>query len=63
MSAAVVVPIAMVAGACGGADVSRETNSQSSRAQNGLEELDRVVKITKARGPYVRCSGTGSPTV
>jgi pimeloyl-ACP methyl ester carboxylesterase len=63
MTAAFVVPIAMVAGACGGTDVSREETNQSARSQDGPEELDRVIKITKDRGLYVRCSGTGSPTV
>jgi pimeloyl-ACP methyl ester carboxylesterase len=63
MSAAVVVPIVMLAGACGGADVSREKTNQNTRAQDEPERLDRVVRITKDRGLYVRCSGTGSPTV
>ena len=49
---------------CGGEASSADTSSgaSSSRAASG-EDLDRVVTIDGKRGLYVRCTGSGSPTV
>ena len=49
---------------CGGEASSTDTSSTSSstRAAPG-EDLDRIVRIDGKRGLYVRCTGSGSPTV
>ena len=49
---------------CGGEASSADTSSSgsSTRAAPG-EDLDRVVSIDGKRGLYVRCTGSGSPTV
>ncbi len=53
---------------CGDDDddaLSRETRTTPSSATrpSASEELDRVVKVDGDRGLYVRCTGSGSPTV
>ena len=55
----------LVAVGCG-ADDSAPTSAtpDTPRAASGApQSLDGVVKITGERGLYVRCTGTGSPTV
>ena len=49
---------------CGGEESSTDTSpsASSSRAWPG-PDLDRVVGIDGKRGLYVRCTGSGSPTV
>jgi pimeloyl-ACP methyl ester carboxylesterase len=53
--------------ACGDGDeggMSRTgTTDADSAAAPSRKELDRVVKVEGDRGLYVRCTGTGSPTV
>jgi len=49
---------------CGGAASSAETSSSASSTRAAPEgHLDRVVSIDRKRGLYVRCTGSGSPTV
>ncbi len=50
---------------CGGEASSADTSSSgsSSRAAPPEDDLDRVVSIDGERGLYVRCTGSGSPTV
>ena len=53
------VVVAVVLSGCGGGDASTaEATAVSSKAP-----IDRVVKVDGGRGLYLRCSGTGSPTV
>jgi pimeloyl-ACP methyl ester carboxylesterase len=65
-TAAVAAVVAVVAG-CGGGDDDASSdagaNAQSSATIPSAPEVDRVVKIDGDRGLYVRCTGTGSPTV
>ena len=49
---------------CGGEASSADTSSSRTSALAAPEkDLDRVVSIDGKRGLYVRCTGSGSPTV
>ncbi len=49
---------------CGGEASSADTSSSGSSTRAApKEDLDRVVSIDGKRGLYVRCTGSGSPTV
>ena len=48
---------------CGGEASSADTSSSGSTLAASEEDLDRVVSIDGKRGLYVRCTGSGSPTV
>ncbi len=49
---------------CGGEASGADTSSSGSSTRAAPEEdLDRVVSIDGKRGLYVRCTGSGSPTV
>jgi pimeloyl-ACP methyl ester carboxylesterase len=66
-AAAVAAVVAVVAG-CGGGDdgpssAGGTTTATTATTSSAREELDRVVKVDGDRGLYVRCTGTGSPTV
>ena len=65
--AGVAAAIALVAGCGGGADATSSggetTTVTSATTPSAPEDLDRVVKIDGDRSLYVRCTGTGSPTV
>ncbi len=50
--------VALVLTGCGGGDDGSQTTAASSDAP-----IDRVVDVAGERGLYLRCSGTGSPTV
>lgn len=58
-SAAWLLAIALIVSACG----SNGDDAGSSSKAKSSGKLDRVVKVDGDRGLYVRCSGTGSPTV
>jgi pimeloyl-ACP methyl ester carboxylesterase len=60
--AAVAVCSVLLTG-CGGAAGSAEASADGPSVPAASEDLDRVVKIDGDRGLYVRCTGTGSPTV
>ena len=64
---AVAAVVAVVAGCGGGDDAASSsdgtTTQSSATTPSAPEELDRLVKIDGDRGLYVRCTGTGSPTV
>lgn len=54
--------VALTASACGsggGTDTAKKPSGKVDR----FVKLDRVVKVDGARGLYVRCTGSGSPTV
>jgi pimeloyl-ACP methyl ester carboxylesterase len=57
----------LVAVGCGSDDSAPTSATPDTRAPRGAsgasQSLDGVVKITGDRGLYVRCTGTGSPTV
>lgn len=54
----------LVAVGCGSDDSAPTSDTPAARAASGPSQtLDDVVKITGDRGLYVRCTGTGSPTV
>jgi pimeloyl-ACP methyl ester carboxylesterase len=66
-AAGVAAVVALVAG-CGGDDDAASSGGETTTATSATtasapEDLDRVVKIDDDRGLYVRCTGTGSPTV
>ena len=67
-AAAVAAVVALVAG-CGDDDDSSGSPeqgtapNQATTTPSASKQLDRVVKIDGDRGLYVRCTGTGSPTV
>ena len=66
-AAAVSAVAALVAG-CGDDDSSGSPEqgtapNQATTTPSASKQLDRVVKIDGDRGLYVRCTGTGSPTV
>jgi len=66
LTAALIALVGALA-ACGDGDdratsPTAKTDSGSAAAPS-RDELDRVVKIERHRGLYVRCTGTGSPTV
>ncbi len=49
---------------CGGGTSSADTSASGSSTRTAPEkDLDRVVRIDGDRGLYVRCTGSGSPTV
>jgi alpha/beta hydrolase fold len=61
---AVALTAALSLAACGDErEPTRETNDARSAVSASGTELDRVVDIDGDRGLYVRCTGTGSPTV
>ncbi len=66
-AAGVAAVVAVVAGCGGGDDAPSSgggtTTATSATAPSAPGDLDRVVKIDGDRGLYVRCTGTGSPTV
>ena len=64
--------VAILASGCGGSDESDDSTpattgdaatATSTSASSESGELDAVVDIDGDRGLYVRCTGTGSPTV
>jgi pimeloyl-ACP methyl ester carboxylesterase len=65
--AVVAAVVALVSGCGGGDDAPSSgggtTTATSATTPSAPEDLDRVVKIDGDRGLYVRCTGTGSPTV
>jgi hypothetical protein len=65
--AAALIALVGAFAACGDGDddatsPTAKTDSDAAAAPS-RSELDRVVKIDRERGLYVRCTGTGSPTV
>jgi pimeloyl-ACP methyl ester carboxylesterase len=48
---------------CGGDAGSADASADGSSTTATSDDLDRVVRIDGNRGLYVRCSGSGSPTV
>jgi alpha/beta hydrolase fold len=66
-AAAVSVVFALVAGCGGGDDDASSSDGTTTRSSattpSAPKQLDRVVKIDGDRRLYVRCTGTGSPTV
>jgi pimeloyl-ACP methyl ester carboxylesterase len=62
VAVAAVATCALLAG-CGGEAVSAGASADGSPTPAGSEDLDRVVSIEGNRGLYVRCTGSGSPTV
>ena len=48
---------------CGGDAESADASADGSATTATSDDLDRVVKIDGNRGLYVRCTGSGSPTV
>jgi pimeloyl-ACP methyl ester carboxylesterase len=65
LSLALVALLIALAGCGDDEDSSTDAKDDSSRATtpSASKELDRVVRIDGERGLYVRCTGTGSPTV
>jgi len=64
------VSLCVLGASCGGGVSSEDAGgtatqatTTSASASSGPEELDGVVDIDGDRGLYVRCTGTGSPTV
>ena len=54
----------LLLGGCGGETSSADTSPSGSSSQAAPEEgLDRVIRIDGKRGLYMRCTGSGSPTV
>ncbi len=51
-----VMLVALALGACG-------SDGDGGEAAGAEGKLDRVVEIEEGRGLYVRCTGSGSPTV
>jgi hypothetical protein len=66
-AAAVAAVVALVAGCGGGDDAASSSDGTTTRRStitpSASKQLDRVVKVDGDRGLYVRCTGTGSPTV
>lgn len=70
---AAVCATALLVAACGGDEdastsaaaptQASEPDTSSGETGRDVADLDRVVKIEGGRGLYVRCTGTGSPTV
>jgi pimeloyl-ACP methyl ester carboxylesterase len=64
-----ILVLALTLASCGGDDDGNSSSSAAGTAPGstakspGIQDLDRVVKIEGERGLYVRCTGTGSPTV
>ena len=65
--AVVVAPVlatcCLLLAGCGGDAGSAEASADGPSTAATSDDLDRVVKIDGNRGLYVRCSGSGSPTV
>jgi hypothetical protein len=55
MVVAALVVVGLVLGACGG--------GEGGEAAGAEGKLDRVVELEGGRGLYVKCTGSGSPTV
>lgn len=55
------VVVASVLSGCGGGDGG--STAQTTTAVSSKAPIDRVVNVDGERGLYLRCSGTGSPTV
>jgi pimeloyl-ACP methyl ester carboxylesterase len=58
MLVAALVVVGLVLGACGG-----NGGGEGGEAAGAEGKLDRVVEIEGGRGLYVKCTGSGSPTV
>lgn len=58
-----VVACALLLAGCGGRAGSAEAPVDAPSTTAASEDLDRVVEIDGDRGLYVRCTGSGSPTV
>jgi pimeloyl-ACP methyl ester carboxylesterase len=64
LTSAVACAALLVAVGCGSDDSAPTSDTREPRAASGpSQSIDGVVKITGDRGLYVRCTGTGSPTV
>ena len=69
LQSVVIVSIAatsLLTASCGSndsADSNAETSASQTETDSSAPALDRVVNVDGDRGLYVRCSGTGSPTV
>ena len=65
LSVTALVLIAVLAAGCGGEDVSpgASTTPTSAGKSSASKDLDGVMKIGAGRSLYVRCTGSGSPTV
>jgi hypothetical protein len=62
VAVAAVVTCVLLAG-CGGDPGSGGASADGPSTPPGSEDLDRVVSIEGNRGLYIRCTGSGSPTV
>ena len=62
VAVAVVATCVLLAG-CGGDPGSGGASADGPSTPPGSEDLDRVVSIEGNRGLYIRCTGSGSPTV
>ena len=62
VAVAAVVTCVLLAG-CGGDAGSAGASAAGPSTPAGSDDLDRVVSIEGSRGLYVRCTGSGSPTV
>jgi Alpha/beta hydrolase family len=66
---AILLALVTAASACGGSDdTSASSNAQEPQSESednaaNPQALDEVIDIGGGRGLYVRCTGTGSPTV
>jgi hypothetical protein len=58
MLVAALVVVGLALGACGG-----NGGGEGGEAAGAKGKLDRVVEIEGGRGLYVKCTGSGSPTV
>jgi alpha/beta hydrolase fold len=65
--ASIATSVLLIAGCGGGDDEADEpsatTTTTTTESEASAGELDEVVQIEGGRGLYVRCTGTGSPTV
>ena len=55
--------LCLITSGCGGDAGSAGASAAGASTPAATEDLDRVVSIEGNRGLYVRCSGSGSPTV
>ena len=60
---AVIIALAVVVVGCGGDERSEEKPAAVTSSPAAAKKLDRVVEIGNDRRLYVRCTGTGSPTL
>jgi hypothetical protein len=60
---AILAALAVVLSACGGDETSATEPTAAASTQAASSDVDRVVEIDGERGLYVRCTGSGSPTV